>query len=80
VALLATVIAPLKEPVTVGLKDEVSVAVAPAATVNGVVTDASENPVPEIEMVETVIGPVPVLVSVTVSEEVVLTCTFQNSV
>ena len=74
VALLVTVIAPLKAPVTVGLKDAVSVAVAPAATVNGVVTDASENLVPEIETVETVTGPVPVFVSVTVNDEVVLTC------
>ena len=75
VALLVTVIAPLKAPVTVGLKDAVSVAVAPAATVNGVVTDASENPVPEIETVETVTDPVPVFVSVTVNDEVALTCT-----
>ena len=46
VALLVTVIAPLKVPVTVGLNDSVSVAVAPTAIVNGVVIDASENPVP----------------------------------
>jgi len=75
VALLATVIAPLKAPVTVGLKDAVSVALAPAATVNGVLTDASENPVPEIETAETATGPVPVFVSITVNDEVVLTCT-----
>ena len=76
VALLLTVIAPLKVPFEVGLNDSMSVAVAPAAIVNGVVIDASENPVPELETAETVTSPVPVFLRVTVNDELVLTCTF----
>jgi hypothetical protein len=62
-------------PVAVGIKDAVRVVVAPAAKLNGVVTDPSENPVPEIETAETVTDPVPVFLRVTVNDEVVLTCT-----
>jgi hypothetical protein len=76
VALLVTVIAPVKVPVTVGIKDAVSVVVEPAAIVNGVVIEARENPAPETETEETVTGPVPMFVSVTVNDEVVLSCTF----
>ena len=76
VALLVTVIAPVKVPVTVGIKDALSVVVEPAAILNGVAIEERENPVPETETPETVTGPVPVFVSVTVNDEVVLTCTF----
>ena len=42
VALLVTVMAPLTVPVTVGAKVAVNVDVAPAASVNGVLTEARE--------------------------------------
>lgn len=74
--MLVTVIAPLKVPVTVGIKDALSVVVEPAAIVNGVLIEERENPAPEIETAETLTGPLPVFVSVTVNNEVVLTCTF----
>ena len=79
VALLVTVMVPLEVPVRVGVNDAVSVALVPAAIVNGVFTGVRENPLPEIETADTVTSPVPVFLTETFSDEVVLIVTFPKA-
>ena len=75
-ALLVTPIEPVAAPTTVGEKLTVNARDVFGVRVNGVVTDASENPAPEIEMALTVRDAPPVFVSVTVLEADVWTFTF----
>ena len=67
-ASLVTLIEPVAAPITVGAKVTVNVRFAFGARVNGVVTDASEKPAPEIESALTVRDAPPVFVIVTVRD------------